>query len=488
MRICIVVHAPQKGLLASLGKALQARGHAVVFAVEDRDTGSVIRSHFENLGADDLFVINEAGGAISIDLVSECLHREAKFGETFAMMVAHDRGLGKGYLLNVQAHPSVGKAWWSRDEKYREVLAEFLRCETAIERLRPDLVISVGVLKSMHLVCRAAKIPVRILTPPRFGSLYRWTVNEYEDCPTLDRAVDQRIAAFAEAESLPSTELEQTSFAQHFFASFKYDYFTALVNVAKRVVVESIQMVRLTHKQFRGSYTYLGWCGPDLRRPYIYRYLMRYGVTPENVGGNRLVLFPLHVEPEASLLNLSPELNNSLELISWVSKCLPANALLVVKEHPDSFGMRPRDFYDNLRRMANVVVAHPGVTAKAWLAKCDLLANLTSTMGFEAVAMNKPVLSFGAHQVINRLPSVEYADSFAATRTAIQRLLDPGFGKSRAVQVSRAALDKAFKDVCFDLSGYEAIFASNELHMDLARAALDNLALEFPVLADTNRP
>jgi hypothetical protein len=103
-------------------------------------------------------------------------------------------------------------------------------------------------------------------------------------------------------------------------------------------------------------------------------------------------------------------------------------------------------------------------------------------MGFEAVAMEKPVLSFGAHQVINRLPTVEYADSFVTTRQAVKKLLDVGSERSHILQVARVALDHAFKDVCFDLAGYEAIFSSTDLHMDLACKALDNLAIELPIL------
>ena len=40
------------------------------------------------------------------------------------------------------------------------------------------------------------------------------------------------------------------------------------------------------------------------------------------------------MEPEVSLLQVSPEFNNSYEVICWVSKSLPADTMLVVKENP----------------------------------------------------------------------------------------------------------------------------------------------------------
>lgn len=483
MKICIMVFAPQKGLLASMGKELTALGHEVTFAVGDRNVAASIRRHFPAVGEDGIAVMSGLGDTAEADRHSECLRREKEYGETFAMMVAHDRGLGKGYLFNVPCHPAVLKAWWPKDKKYAEVLRKFIRFERVFDLLRPDMVIGVAIPKAAHLVCRARGIAVRILTPPRFGSLYRWTVNEYEDCPELSQALERRVVELAAVKELPDTVLEQTAFAQHFFATYKYDYPSALKKVAGRILVETYQLIRRTHKRFRDSYEYLGWCGPLLRKPHIYRYLKRHGVRPDGIEGARVVFFPLHMEPETSLLNLSPELNNSMELIAWVSKSLPADALLVVKEHPDSFGLRPRAFYDNLRRMANVVIAHPEVHGAQWLARCDLLASITSTMGFEAVAMEKPVLSFGAHQIINRLPTVEYANSFGATRAAVQKLLSPESNRARQLQISRVALDMAFRDVCFDLAGYESIFRSNELCMDLARKALNGLQLSRPATA-----
>lgn len=482
MRICILIYAPQKGLLASFAKELMVCGHSVVFAVRDTAVATVIRRHFPDLESDELVVLSDLVRPPIEDFSKECLRCEAEYGESFAMLAAHDRGFGKGYLFNVQGHPPILKASWSQDRKYEEILKEFIRYEETFDRLRPDLVIAVATSKVAHMVSRAKGIAVRVLTPPRFGSLYRWTEDETEGNHALALALDRCITDLSKASELPQTELEQTAFAQYFFSSRRYDYLSALKKVLARVAVESYQLLMRTHKRFRGGYEFLGWCGPLLRKPYIYRYLQRYGLRPEDIGDRKVVIFPLHAEPEASLLNLSPELNNSMELIAWVSKCLPADAVLVVKEHPDSIGLRPRIFYDNLRRMANVVIAHPSIHGKLWLGRCNLLANITSTMGFEAVAMERPVLSFGAHQVINRLPTVEYADNFRTTRQAVQKLLAPDPIRAHMLKVSRVSLDMAFKEVCFDLSGYESIFKSNDLHLDLARKALDGLQRELPLL------
>lgn len=486
MRVCLFLYVPQKGLLVSLAKELEGRGHEVVFLARDLNVAAVICQHFPDIGADRLVVLRDIVVLAIDDLSQECLRREREYGETFALLVSQERTLGKGYLLNVPGYPDSLRAWWDKDRKYTEVLTQFRRYETALDSLNPDMVIGVAIPRAAHLICRARSIPVRILTPPRFGNLYRWTVDDTEQCPLLTEALNRRVDEFTAAGDLPETELEQTGFAKYFFAKYKYDYADAVKKVLRRLVVESYQLWKGTHWQCADGIRYLSWNRAILCKPYIYRYFLRHGVCPADLGKNRVVLFPLHVEPEASLLNLSPEMNNSIELIAWVSKSLPADAVLVVKEHPDSFGLRPRSYYDDLRRMANVVVAHPHVHGREWLGGCDLVATIASTMGFEAVAMERPVLSFGAHQVINILPTVEFVDSFVSTRKAVGRLLDDGGDRKRMLQVSRAALDAAFKEVCFDLSGYETIFKSTGLHMDLARIVLDNLAREFPAMSAFN--
>jgi len=486
MRICFFVYAPQKGLLCGIAKELETRGHEPVFLARDGGVAEVIRHHFPRIGPERLVVLSELSLPPVADLLQECLRRERKYGETFATLVSQDRTLGKGYLLNAPGYPDSLRAWWGRERKYADVLTHFRRYEAVLDALVPDMAVGVALPRTAHLICQSRNIPVRILTPPRFGNLYRWTVDDTEQCPLLTRALSRRVDEFAAASELPRTELEQTGFAQYFFAKYRYDYSSAIKKALHRLVMESYQLCRGTHWRCAGGIRFLGWNRAILRKPYIYRYFLCHGVRPDGLTGSRVVLFPLHVEPEASLLNLSSEMNNSMELIAWVSKTLPADAVLVVKEHPDSFGLRPRSYYDDLRRMANVVVAHPHVSGREWINRCNLVANIASTMGFEAVAMEKPVLSFGAHQVINGLPTVVFADSFRATREGVRFLLDDSGDRQRLLGVSRAALDAAFKDVCFDLSGYEAVFKSTSLHMDMARTALDNLAREFPALASSS--
>ena len=60
------------------------------------------------------------------------------------------------------------------------------------------------------------------------------------------------------------------------------------------------------------------------------------------------IYMPLHLEPEMALQNFSPEFNNQLEMIYWISKSLPSNYFIVVKEHPEMYGLRTIKYINNL--------------------------------------------------------------------------------------------------------------------------------------------
>jgi hypothetical protein len=476
MRIVFYISAPQKGVMISIANELESRGYEISFILRDSNVERVVRDRMT--GTYPVIVMSSVKINLSSDIASQCVDIEGRYKFKFSEAIAHDRALGKGYLLNAPGHPDIIRSWDAKYVKYKELLEKIVSWEVAVQEIRPDMVVSVDIPLEGHLICKASGIPVRILTPPRFSSLYRWTVNEKEECPALSRALDERVSNYLKEKSVDvDVELKKTEFAQYFFNQRKYSYWSAFVGVCKRVLVESKQLIRRNHNLYRRSYKYLGWIKPLVVKPYLYRYVCKKGKTVSDLGSEKIVLFPLQFEPEASLTHLSPELNNSSELITWVSKNLPADYMLVVKEQPDAYGIRSKSYYDNFLRMANVVLAHPKVGSDEWLNKSSIVVSLTSTMAFEAVINKKPVLSYGKHQVINRLPTVVYSDSFDSTKEKLTMLAEMSSDSDywHKLNVSSIALDEAFKMVCFDFSGYEKLFGNCDFHMDMAKVAVDNL-------------
>src|SRR5262249_41365576 len=77
--------------------------------------------------------------------------------------------------------------------------------------------------------------------------------------------------------------------------------------------------------------------------------------TLEDLSNKLFVFFPLHTEPEASVGQVSPEFFFQHAAIAALSRDLPANVLLAVKETIHGVGRRPADFYRQIADLKNVV-------------------------------------------------------------------------------------------------------------------------------------
>jgi hypothetical protein len=484
--IGIYIGALQKGTMMSLAKEIESRGDGFVFILKDSNVEAVVRKGFPSLSSDKIIVLDKLDCDLPKNITQECVLREERYDVTISTLMSFDRGLGKGYLLNAPGHPNIIKSWFSKKDKYAFFLKDMLIWESLIDNVKLNTIIGMAIPVIAEVVLKARDVKIYVLTPPRFGSLYRWTINYREESPALTRSIMAHVASLSELEEVAPahTKLEKSKFSEYFFNKLNYGYRSAIIDFLKRIFIESIQYLKGNHDRFGKGYSFLGWNGVILRVPYIYNYLCKKGKKPSDLDDSKVLLFPLQMEPEASLMKITPELSNSAEVITWISKCLPADYCLVVKEQPTAFGIRNKKYYDNFLRMSNVVIAHPDVSVDEWLDKSTIVSSLTSSMAFEAVIKNKPVLSFGKHQVINHLPSVVYCDNFNSTKLALSKVFKMLETDSNIFHISNIALNKGFNDVCFDISGYEKKFESINIDMDMAKKSIDNLADNYPEYND----
>jgi hypothetical protein len=472
MKVGVTINSPLKGFLVSVAKEFERRGHDVFFIARDRQVKEAIEKIDPQMSGSSIEVKNRFQPKSYADVVSECVAREHRYGESFSMLTSYDRALGKGYLYNADTHPDIIRSWWPKEDKYREILNELDYYEEMTEKYRPDLIVGFGQNKHLSLVCRARGIKYLTFTNPRYGSRYFWVETEYEENLKLNLAVKKHLKELAANPAFSQVALVQSEFAKFFFQQMKYTHVAALRDMLKYSLMEFYKRMRGTHK--RNSYRFMGWNRSLWQGARAYRYFKIHGKGLEALKGSRAVLYPMQTEPETSLMALSPEFNSSIEIITWISKSLPADGLLVVKEHPGAFGCRSNAYYDHLMRMSNVVLARPDLPSRAWLEACHVVAVITGTMGFEAIFAEKPVLCFGKHQIINELPTVRYADSYETTRLGLTDLLALKPGET-LFKISKEALHRAQEDVTVDLKGFEKIIESTELHRDLAEKAVDNL-------------
>lgn len=119
-----------------------------------------------------------------------------------------------------------------------------------------------------------------------------------------------------------------------------------------------------------------------------------------------IAFFPLHHEPEISLLLLAPFATNQIELVRAAARSLPVTWKLYVKEHPYMVQYRPRSYYRQLKKIPNVKLIDPRFTAIDIIRHAKLIITASGSAIWEGLMLKKPGIAFG-HQFYNILSMVK---------------------------------------------------------------------------------
>jgi hypothetical protein len=118
-------------------------------------------------------------------------------------------------------------------------------------------------------------------------------------------------------------------------------------------------------------------------------------VTADRLAGLRYAVFPLHTEPEISLLLYGRPLVNQIELLRAIAVSLPADMVLLVKEHPWMIGKRSRGAYRKMLDIPRVRLVSPALTVRTLIEHAALVCVHTGSSWLEAAVLRKPVLALG---------------------------------------------------------------------------------------------
>ena len=473
MRFLISLGTEQKEFFVSLAKLIAKEYELSILAVDD-DVACFAREHLPDTD----IAVRDLGGKkdVTQDPVEHALSIEKKYSIRLAMLLSQDRALGRGYLFNVDKYPMIEKAKWPHERKLSTVVSRIKDYESLIDRFKPDCIISWRNNPVQLAVSAYHNIMSLELAPVKLGERFIWS----ENCYLTSNRFLSLIRKYSQ--ELPRESSASQGEYQDVFSRSRvtqtYGVIHAIREAIYQVAIECYRLVRGSRKRY--SYTFLGWVPVILRRPVIYRRLQRRGVKPVDLESRKVCFFPLHLEPELTLLSISPEFSNSAELITWVSKSLPADFILVLKENPICFGVRSKWYYDQLEQISNVQFAHPAISSLDWIHASELVVTITGTAGSESVLYKKPVLSFGSHQAINELPTVRFANNYVSTLHGINELLALRADDSR-LEHSRQALNLAQMNSSFNLPGFAEKKKTVQSEKDSARIALDALRSDLQI-------
>lgn len=138
----------------------------------------------------------------------------------------------------------------------------------------------------------------------------------------------------------------------------------------------------------------------------------------QNFWGKRKIFFyPLHLEPEMTILAYSPFFQNQLELIKLTSKSLKFGDVLILKENPKSF-YRGSMFYKEIESLSNVMWVSSNENSRDFIRISNKIIGLSGTASIEAACMGinslvagfPPFYDMLVQSPITQFPLMSFAD------------------------------------------------------------------------------
>jgi hypothetical protein len=344
---------------------------------------------------------------------------ERRYGETLWNAVVSDRRL----YLGVKAVREQDDATrYSHDELLSILLTAADAVEGLFDRVRPDLVagficVTVGEYLS-YLIARQRGVPFINIRPTRIKNYFYGGEDVFEPSASLDRAYRRLRAGGVPERSLAAArDILQKVRASHAMYEGAVPLpqqaaDSAAVEVESRPAEGLAQRLkRMAHETWDYNFGALAadnhraprlvanWFN-RIKKPWRVKSmalaLERHYVRDLSTLGERgYAFFPLHKEPEVTMLVYSRPWLNQIEVVRNIARSLPAGMTLLVKEHPVAVGYRPLSYYRRLLEIPNVALAAPDLTSREVLRHAKLVAIISGSIGLEAIMLKIPVVALG---------------------------------------------------------------------------------------------
>ena len=126
---------------------------------------------------------------------------------------------------------------------------------------------------------------------------------------------------------------------------------------------------------------------------------------------SKLIVFPLHYEPEAVVSYFSPY-SNQLDLVNQIFERLPPDCLLVLKEHPSQPGATRLNKWKDLVKCERVRVVKGMEKLSDLLAYESVVVSIGSKAALEASLLGRRAYVFGKPHYRD-IPGVEYVSDIS---------------------------------------------------------------------------
>ena len=321
------------------------------------------------------------------------------------------------------------------DDRMMRILEETISTlEGLFDEVRPDVVLSficvtVGDYVG-QLVARARGIPFLNLRPTRIGNFVHFSDTIFEPSARIAAAYEARRAR-RPGDDWQRQAAEYVARVRRGDARYEGVLEKPAPAPRRGLLARAVRLARAVGEHYAAEpdthhdpeYLRALWHSKvvaPLRRARLGRLCAEAG----GPGDREYALFPLHTEPEVTLLVYSPACRNQIEVVRNLAHSLPVGMEVRVKEHPAALGKRPLSYYQRLLEIPNVRLVGPTSSSGPLIEGARLVATVAGTIGLEAAFRSRPALLFG-HAPYEILPPtmVRRVTDFNATTAAVHDLL-----------------------------------------------------------------
>ena len=310
------------------------------------------------------------------------------------------------------------KSRFSEHEQLQILQQSLIEVERLFDQVKPDFIVSFICVTLVEYLCnlfaksRGIKIlnirPTRIGNYMTFGSDITEPSNFIRDRylsishPNPETPFYEEATKIFNESRTSNYTYEGTSMSAKFSIPAKVCSYTLKVFKAYKLLNMALIDLRIKYGDLRDNHD------PGIIKPLYYEIILKPLLKLQirkvlkkkylkltELNDHNYIFFPLHTEPEKALLVDAPFYTNQIEVIRNISLSLPANTILIVKDHPKSFGKRPISFYNKILDIPNVRLIEPLLPTAQLVKQCQLVITIAGSVGWEGILHEKPVMILG---------------------------------------------------------------------------------------------
>ena len=211
------------------------------------------------------------------------------------------------------------------------------------------------------------------------------------------------------------------------------------------------------------------------------KYLSHFGpfIKQEDIK-SEYILITLHVQPEMTIDVLGGKFSNQLDFIRQVVRTTPMEYLIVVKEHPHSFGDRSSNFYKELLSMPRVMLLAPFEDGRKAIKKSKLVLTNTGTSSLEASVMGIPGITATNMYFSDLMLIPSFNPSIDRVDEALLRVdsWNDTFSRAKTKAILSDILENSFEGNCLDFKTDPSV---------LDKSNINNLRNAFSEVIESNK-